>query len=69
MTGMTEKRDKSSWLQRREAAGLSIRDLATRSGVNRGTISRIERGWPATAVEAQKLLIALEDAEASKGDA
>lgn len=49
--------------QRREAAGLSIRELADRSGINRGSISRIERGWPATDVEAAALLYALERRE------
>ncbi len=55
------------WRNRRLDAGLSLRDLSRRSGVNRGTISRIERGWPASPEDAARLVSALEAAE--KGDA
>lgn len=59
MPSMTEKRTRTSWQARREAVGLSMSELARRSGVNKGNLSRIERGWPATPSEAERLLTAL----------
>lgn len=53
----------TEWRKRREAAGLSLRELARRADLNRGTISRIERGWPASPEQAQALLAALEKGE------
>lgn len=35
----------------RKAAGLEQEELASRSGISQGTISRIERGSPAPSVE------------------
>lgn len=47
-------------LQRmRLAAGLSLRELERRTGINRGSLSRIERGWLATEAETAKILAAL----------
>ena len=54
------------WRDRREALGMSIRELSRRSGVNRGTISRIERGWAASPEEAEALVRVLGDAERGK---
>lgn len=34
-------------------------ELARRANINKGTLSRIERGWPATPSEAERLLAAL----------
>ena len=51
------------WRNRRIEAGLSLRRLSALSGVNRGTISRIERGWPASPEDAARLVSALEKAE------
>ncbi len=43
----------------REAAGLSLRDLERRTGINRGRLSIIERGVVATQDETRKILAAL----------
>ena len=53
----------TTWRARRAALGMPIRELARRSGVNRGTISRIERGWPAGPEDAALLLAVLEATE------
>jgi len=53
----------TGWRDRREALGLSLREVARRSGVNPGVISRIERGWPASPADAAKLLRTLDAAE------
>ena len=58
---MTERT--KGWRNRRIEAGLSLRELSRRSGVNRGTISRIERGWPASPEDAARLVAALEGGE------
>lgn len=58
---MTERT--KGWRNRRIEAGLSLRELSRRSGVNRGTISRIERGWPVSPEDAARLVAALEGAE------
>lgn len=63
MADMTYIGPESSWRKRRLAVGLSLRELSRRSKVNRGTISRIERGWPATASDAAALTKALDAAE------
>jgi Helix-turn-helix len=55
----------STWRARREALAMPIRELSRRSGVNRGTISRIERGWPAGPEDAAAILAALESAESA----
>lgn len=57
---MSDDRPTTTWRKQRTAAGLSLREVARRSGLNRGTISRIERGWPATSAQAAALLRALE---------
>jgi transcriptional regulator with XRE-family HTH domain len=62
---MTERT--RGWRTRRLEAGLSLRALSRLSGVNRGTISRIERGWPASPEDAARLVAVLEATE--KGDA
>lgn len=59
----------TQWRPRREALGLTLRELARRSGVNPGVISRIERGWPAGPEDARRLLVALEAAEEGKASA
>jgi transcriptional regulator with XRE-family HTH domain len=51
---------RSKWRDRRNAANLSLRRLAILSGINRGTISRIERGWPASPEQAAALVAALD---------
>lgn len=45
--------------QLRRATGLSIRDLATRTGINRGRLSIIERGVMPTPEEAARIVAAL----------
>ena len=46
--------------QIREAAGLSLRDLETRTGINRGRLSIIERGVTPTDDESRLILAALQ---------
>ena len=53
----------TTWRTRRERLGLTLRELARRSGVNPGVISRIERGWPAGPEDAAKMLTVLDEAE------
>ena len=48
-----------SWRQMRLAKGLSLRQLEQRTGINRGRLSVIERGLPASPAEAQTILLAL----------
>ncbi len=45
--------------QLRLAAGLTIRELERRTGINRGRLSIIERGVTPTPAEAQQILAAL----------
>lgn len=45
----------------REAAGLSIRELEARTGINRGRLSIIERGVGATEDEWKRITAALAD--------
>lgn len=45
--------------QLRHAAGISIRELEARTGINRGRLSVIERGVPPTDAEAAAILAAL----------
>jgi len=49
--------------QLRLAAGLTIRELEARSGINRGRLSIIERGVPPTDDEAKKIVAALTRAD------
>ena len=53
----------TSWRTRRERLGLTLREVARRSGINPGVISRIERGWPAGPDDAAALIAVLEAAE------
>ena len=46
--------------QIRLAAGLSLREVEARTGINRGRLSIIERGVPPTAEEARRILAALQ---------
>lgn len=49
----------------RRAAGISIRELERRTGINRGRLSIIERGVPPTEDEAQRILAALREGTAA----
>lgn len=55
--------------QIRLAAGLTLREVARRSGVNPGRLSIIERGVPPTIEEASRILAALQVEVVPKGDA
>jgi len=57
------------WRIRRERLGLTLREVARRSGINPGVISRIERGWPAGPDDAAALIAVLDAAERSGGEA
>ena len=46
--------------QIRLAAGLSLREVEARTGINRGRLSIIERGVSPTAEEASRILAALQ---------
>lgn len=46
--------------QIRLAAGLSIKEVERRTGINRGRLSIIERGVPPTVEEASRILAALQ---------
>ena len=46
--------------QIRLAAGLSLREVERRTGINRGRLSIIERGVPPTIEESVKILAALQ---------
>jgi len=47
--------------QLRLAAGLTIREMERRTGINRGRLSIIERGVTPTADEARAILTALQE--------
>jgi transcriptional regulator with XRE-family HTH domain len=49
--------------QLRRAAGISIRELEARTGLNRGRLSVLERGVPPSDDEAAKILAALRQEE------
>jgi transcriptional regulator with XRE-family HTH domain len=49
--------------QVRVAAGITIRELERRTGINRGRLSIIERGVSPTDDEAQRIWLALRPAE------
>ena len=51
--------------QLRVAAGLTIRELERRTGLNRGRLSIIERGVTPTDAEAAAILAALRQGEAA----
>lgn len=52
-------RRRPSWREARLAANLSLRELEERSGINRGELSRIERGIGPRLDQAQSLLAVL----------
>jgi transcriptional regulator with XRE-family HTH domain len=56
---MTIETQRQGWRQMRTAKGISLRELEARTGINRGRLSVIERGLPASPGEAQKILLAL----------
>lgn len=45
-----------SWRERRLELGLSLREVEERSGINRGTLSQIERGYGPRMDHARRLL-------------
>lgn len=47
-----------SWRERRLALGLSLREVEEKTGINRGTISQIERGFGPRMDHARALLTA-----------
>lgn len=49
--------------QIRKAAGLSLREVERRTGINRGRLSIIERGVTPTAEESAQILAALQTRE------
>ena len=51
----------------RVAAGLSIREVERRTGINRGRLSVIERGVTPTSEEASAILAALQASEEAQG--
>ncbi len=53
------------WSEQRTARGLSLRQLETLTGINRGTLSRIERGFAPSPEQAAALLRALNDGAAA----
>lgn len=63
---MTDGAPTTTIRRMREARGLSLRELERITGINRGTLSRIERGWLASAEETAKLLAALSEERAVK---
>ena len=63
---MTDGAPTSTVRLMREQRGFSLRELERLTGINRGTLSRIERGWLATPAETARILEAL---TRSKGDA
>ena len=56
---MTHNTPLSGMRSLRQAAGLSIRELERRTGINRGRLSIIERGVVPTDEEARAILAAL----------
>ena len=59
----------TTWRQRRIAAGLTLSEVARRSGVSKGTLSRIERGWPASVDQALAIARVIEAEEQQPKDA
>jgi transcriptional regulator with XRE-family HTH domain len=51
--------------QIRLAAGLSLREVERRTGINRGRLSIIERGVPPTVEESQLILAAFQERTAA----
>lgn len=60
---MTTTDYRSPWRRARIEAGVSLRGLESRTGINRGRLSVIERGVPPSPEEAAKILAALARAE------
>lgn len=61
MTSQTPQVPSTPLRRMREAAGLSIRELEARTGINRGRLSIIERGVGATEDEWKRITAALAD--------
>ena len=53
--------EQMSWRQLRQQKGLSLRELEKRTGINRGRLSVIERGLPASPDEAMRMVAVLRD--------
>jgi transcriptional regulator with XRE-family HTH domain len=51
------------WGRLRAERGWSLRQLAERTGINKGTLSRIERGFGPTPDHARRLLAAFDEEE------
>lgn len=51
-----------SWREARRAAGLSLREVEERTGINRGTLSQIERGFGPRMDQARRLLAVYDEA-------
>jgi transcriptional regulator with XRE-family HTH domain len=57
---MTARRPRVDPLRElRQLAGMSIRDLETATGINRGRLSILERGVPPSDAESQLILAAI----------
>lgn len=54
--GYNPSRATTSWRQARLALGLSLREVEERTGINRGELSRIERGIGPRMDHARRLL-------------
>lgn len=52
-----------SWRERRIALGLSLREVEEQTGINRGTLSQIERGYGPRMDHARRLLAAYDEAD------
>lgn len=53
--------EQMSWRQLRQQKGMSLRELERRTGINRGRLSVIERGLPASPAEAMTIVAVLRD--------
>lgn len=60
--------DKASWRQLRQQSGLSLRQLEQRTGINRGRLSVIERGLPASPDEAMAIVAVLRDLTVTRSE-
>ena len=59
--------NRNAWRRRREATGLSLSELARRSGLNKATIHYIENGIPATPEQAAAIVRVLAAVETAAG--
>ena len=68
-SGAMQNNTANPWRAWRETIqGLTMNEVARRSGISSGRLSIIERGVPATDAEAAKLRAALIEASEPKGD-